>query len=183
MIMPDRQPAALPGRAARLRAARLRGKAARNLVGAALAALLWSGAAGAAEIQSYAIVQDDGSLRVQGKTIRLFGIYLPSTAQNCRTDFRPPICGERAARMLEILIRGFVRCLPQAKLDDGSISAICYVDASSITQPPIDLGARLIQEGLALARPEAPFEYHALERLAEANRRGLWGFQVDRIIR
>ena len=31
--------------------------------------------------------------------------------------------------------------------------------------------------------PEAPFEYHALERLAQANGRGLWGFPVDRIIR
>jgi len=182
--MPDQRPAVLPGRAAGRRAAARRlARPAFGLVGAVLTALLLAGAAGAAEIQSYAIVQDDGSLRVQGKTIRLFGIYLPSTAQNCRTDFRPPICGDRAARALELLIRGFVRCLPQAKLADGSISAICYTDASSITQPPIDLGARLIEEGLALARPEAPFEYHALERLAEANGRGLWGFQVDRIIR
>jgi endonuclease YncB( thermonuclease family) len=86
-------------------------------------------------------------------------------------------------RALEAFIRGFVRCLPQAKLDDGSISAICYVDASSITKPPIDLGARLIEVGLAVARPEAPFEYHTLERLAQVNRRGLWGFPVDRIIR
>jgi endonuclease YncB( thermonuclease family) len=183
MAMPDQRPAALPGHAAGRRAARLLGRPALGLVGIALAALLLAGAAGAAEIQSYAIVQDDASLRVQGKTIRLFGIYLPSTSQNCRADFRPPICGDRAARVLEVLIRGFVRCLPQAKLADGSISAICYTDASSITQPPIDLGARLIEEGLALARPEAPFEYHALERLAEANGRGLWGFQVDRIIR
>lgn len=152
------------------------------LLGTALAFLLLS-AAQAAEIQSYAIVQDDASLRVQGKTIRLFGIYLPSTSQNCRSDFRPPLCGDRAARALKVLIRGFVRCLPQARLEDRSISAVCYVDASSITKPPIDLGARLIQEGLALARPEAPFEYHALERLAQANGRGLWGFPVDRIIR
>jgi endonuclease YncB( thermonuclease family) len=177
--MTEPRPIASPKRRARLRRS-ARGGA---LLGAALGLLLLGSPGPAAESQSYAIVQDDGSLRVQGKTIRLFGIYLPSTERNCRSDFRPPVCGERAARALEVLIRGFVRCLPQAKLEDGSISAVYYVAASSITQPPVDLGARLIEEGLALARPEAPFEYHALERLAQANGRGLWGFPVDRIIR
>ena len=181
--MPHSTLAAFSGRTARPRRTARCGRRAGPLLGSALALLLLGTPSDAAEIQSYAIVQDDGSLRVQGKTIRLFGIYLPPTAQNCRSDFRPPLCGDRAARALEILIRGFVRCLPQARLEDGSISAVCYTDASSITQPPIDLGARLIEEGLALARPEAPFEYHALERLAQANGRGLWGFPVDRIIR
>jgi endonuclease YncB( thermonuclease family) len=183
MTMPQPIPATSPRRAARPRRSARDGQRAGALLGGALALLLLGSPADAAEIQSYAIVQDDGSLRVQGKTIRLFGIYTPSTAQNCRSDFRPPLCGDRAARALKVLIRGFVRCLPQAKLEDGSISAVCYVDASSITKPPVDLGARLIEEGLALARPEAPFEYHALERLAQANGRGLWGFPVDRLIR
>ena len=158
-------------------------QAAASLLGALAALLLLATPLPAAEIHSYAIVQDDGSLRVQGKTIRLYGVYLLDTAYGCRSDFRPPLCGDRAVRALKTIIRGFVRCLPQARLADRSISAICYVDASSHTQPPIDLGARLIAEGLALAGPEAPFEYRALERLAEANHRGRWGFQVDRVIR
>jgi hypothetical protein len=29
----------------------------------------------------------------------------------------------------------------------------------------------------------APFEYGTLKRIAEVNRRGVWGFQVDQIIR
>lgn len=168
-----------PERALRARPAR----AAAPLLGALAALLLLGAPAPAAEIHSYAIVQDDGSLRVQGKTIRLHGVYMPDSAYGCRSDFRPPLCGDRAVRALKTIIRGFVRCLPQARLADRSISAVCYVDASSHTKPPIDLGARLIAEGLALAGPEAPFEYRALERLAEANHRGLWGFQVDRVIR
>ncbi len=161
---------------------RARGRA--GAVALALAGLLLGGSpAGAQEIHSYAIVQDDASLRVQGKTIRLFGIYLPPAIQNCRTDFRPPICGSRAARALEVLIRGFVRCLPQTRNRDRSINAVCYTNAASLSQPPVDLGARLIEEGLALAGPAAPFEYQALERIARANRRGVWGFQVDRVIR
>jgi endonuclease YncB( thermonuclease family) len=142
-----------------------------------------SGVASASEIVSYAIVQDDGSLRVQGKTIRLFGVYMPSTARGCRSDFSPPLCGNRSVRALKTKIRGFVRCAPQAALSDGSLSAVCYVDGNSIVDPPIDLGAWLIEQGLAVAGPGAPFEYQTLERIAQVNRRGVWGFQVDQIIR
>jgi endonuclease YncB( thermonuclease family) len=139
--------------------------------------------AGASDIVSYAIVQDDGSLRVQGKTIRLFGVYIPPTAFGCRGDFRPPLCGNRSVRALKTRIRGFVRCAPQGALSDGSISAVCSVDGDSTVDPPVDLGAWLIEQGLAVAGPGAPFEYQTLERIAEVNRRGVWGFQVDQIIR
>jgi endonuclease YncB( thermonuclease family) len=141
------------------------------------------GLSSASEIVSYAIVQDDGSLRVQGRTIRLFGVYLPPTERGCRSDFRPPLCGNRSVRALKIKLRGFVRCDPQAALSDGSLSAVCYVDGDSITDPPVDLGAWLIEQGLAVAGPGAPFEYQTLERIAQVNRRGVWGFQVDQIIR
>ena len=142
-----------------------------------------SGVAVASEIVSYAIVQDDGSLRVRGRTIRLFGIYMPSTGRGCRSDFSPPLCGNRSVRALKTKIRGFVSCDPQAALSDRSLSAVCYVDGNSIVDPPIDLGAWLIEQGLAVAAPGAPFEYRTLERIAQVNRRGVWGFQVDQIIR
>ena len=112
------------------------------------------------------------SARSTGRQIRL-----------CLWHQYSPVCGSRAASALEVLIRGFVRCLPQARYSDRSISAFCFTNASSMSQPPIDLGARLIEEGLALAGPAAPFEYQALERIARANRRGVWGFQVDQVIR
>jgi endonuclease YncB( thermonuclease family) len=157
---------------------------ARLSLGALVASTLAFGvAAVAAEIESYAIVQDDGSLRVRGKTIRLFGVYMPSTARGCRSDFNPPLCGNRSVRALKTRIRGFVRCYPQAQLSDGSLSALCYVDGDSSTEPPIDLGAWLIEQGMAVAGPGAPFEYQTLERIAAVNRRGVWGFQVDQIIR
>jgi endonuclease YncB( thermonuclease family) len=41
------------------------------------------------------------------------------------------------------------------------------------------LGAYLIREGLALAGPDAPFEYQALERIAQTNGFGVWSFQAD----
>jgi endonuclease YncB( thermonuclease family) len=157
---------------------------ARFVLGVLVAGVLgFSLVAGASDIVSYAIVQDDGSLRVRGKTIRLFGVYVPPSERNCRSDFRPPLCGNRSVRALKIKIRGFVRCAPQAKLSDGSLSAVCYVDGNAATDPPVDLGAWLIEQGLAVAGPGAPFVYQTLERIALVNRRGVWGFQVDQIIR
>ena len=116
-------------------------RAAASLLGALTALLLLGTPLPAAEIHSYAIVQDDGSLRVQGKTIRLFGVYMPPTERGCRTDFRPPLCGNRSVRALKLKIRGFVRCDPQTALSDGSLSAVCYVDGHSTTDPQVDLGA------------------------------------------
>src|SRR5918996_4718726 len=105
---------------------------ARLCLGVFLAGILgFSVGAGASDIVSYAIVQDDGSLRIQGKTVRLFGVYMPPTERGCRSDFRPPLCGNRAVRALKFKIRGFVRCDPQAELPDGSLSAVCYVDGNS----------------------------------------------------
>ncbi|HSA82835.1 MAG TPA: hypothetical protein VLE23_18605 [Geminicoccaceae bacterium] len=132
-------------------------------------------------IQSYAIVQDDGTLRVQGKTIRLFGLFIPRSERGCITALNPIRCGSRAVRALELKIQGFVECLPQLRHRDGSISAVCYVEEGSILDPPVDLGAWLIEQGFAVAAPGAPFEYGVLEKIARVNRRGLWGFQVDSI--
>jgi endonuclease YncB( thermonuclease family) len=137
----------------------------------------------AAEIMSYAIVRDDATLRVQGKDIRLHGVFVVDNRPFCDTTFRPARCKTRAAVALASRIQGFVRCLPQAQHRDGTISAICYVDGSGIFDPPIDLGAYLIREGWAVALPEAPFAYHTYQEIAKVNRRGVWGFQADQIIR
>ena len=145
----------------------------------ALAATI--GRAGA-DIVSYAIIQDDGSLRVKGRTIRLYGIHIPQTDRVCRTSFRPVRCGSEAVLALHFRIQGFVRCRPVTRNRDGSISAVCYVGGrGSVLEPDEDLGAYLLRQGLAVARPEAPFEYVALERIARAQRRGIWSDGLRRV--
>ncbi len=134
-----------------------------------------------ADLVSYAIVQQDGTLKVRGKTIRLYGILVPENERQCLTNVRPARCFQnRAAKALALKIQGFVRCREVAFSRDGSIDAFCAVDASPFDKG-VDLGAYLIREGLAVALPDAPFEYHALERIARVNGRGVWGFQVDSI--
>jgi endonuclease YncB( thermonuclease family) len=131
-----------------------------------------------AELRSYALVQDDASLIIQNRVVRLFGVYIPEPGQFCDTQFRPAFCGTRAATALNSKIQGFVTCEEMGFYEDGSISAICWTKRSSFSEG-IDLGAYLIRQGLALAGPDAPFEYRALERIAENRGIGVWGFQAD----
>lgn len=133
-------------------------------------------AGNAADISSYAFVQDDGNLRVQGREIRLYGIYIPPTEEACRFNVRPVQCGSRAALALEFRIDGFVRCTPTGRDADGTLVARCRTDGE-------DLSAYLLERGWALALPEAPFEYQALERIARHRGVGVWGFPVDRLPR
>ena len=142
---------------------------------ALLAAVVFCvGPAAAEDFTSYAIVREDGSMLIQGRVVRLYGIYIPQTGVTCRSIFSPAECGTRAALALEFKTGNqFVTCREVLALADGSVSAVCWVEGE-------DLAAYLIRQGWALARPEAPFEYAALERIAESRGLGVWGFQVDR---
>lgn len=126
----------------------------------------------AADIVSFAFVEDDGSLRVRGRSIQLFGIHIPPTGRTCRSFERPPTCGSRALLALDFKIGSrFVRCEPQQQNPDRTITAICRVDGE-------DLGAYLLERGWALALPDAPFEYQALEKIARHKSFGVWGIPL-----
>ena len=131
------------------------------------------------ELHSYAIVQDDGALLISGYRVHLYGVYLADDSQQCRTSILPIRCAPRAALALDFKIQGFVRCYPQTENEDGSLNGICYVGRNSFRAGE-DLGAYLIERGWALALPYAPFEYHALERIARHNNRGVWGLTFNR---
>lgn len=130
------------------------------------------------EISSYAFVNDDGSLRIKRKTIHLYGIYVPKTSQNCRTNQIPPICGSRAAIALEFKIKGFVRCEIMEENADGSLVGWCRINASRFDEGE-DLSAYLLERGWAVALPDAPIEYQAMEKIARARGFGVWGIQID----
>jgi len=148
----------------------------------AAVALLASGSLQAGELVGHAFVQSDGSLLIKERVVHLYGIYIPETNRQCREWLRPVRCDERAVLKLDAVVRGFVSCDPQRERGDGSLEAICYVERTSF-EPGTDLGAYLIENGWALARPGAPFEYHAKERIARSRGRGVWGFTIDSIER
>ncbi|MGB5275851.1 MAG: thermonuclease family protein [Gammaproteobacteria bacterium] len=137
--------------------------------------------ANAREISSYAFVNDDGTLRIKRKTFHLYGIYIPKTSQNCRTNQIPPDCGSRAAIALEFKIKGFVRCEIIEENADNSLVGWCRVNASRFDEGE-DLSAYLLERGWAVALPDAPFEYQAMEKIARSRGLGVWGIQIDRPI-
>lgn len=160
------------------------GKQMQKILFAALAAsAAWAGlanlpqAAAQSEISSFAFVQEDGSMRISGSLVRLYGIYIPPTDQTCNTFIRPVPCGTRASLALDFKTSGaFVHCLPRATHPDGSITASCTVDKE-------DLSAWMLQRGWAVALPDAPFEYRTLEKIAQSRGIGIWGIPVDTLRR
>jgi endonuclease YncB( thermonuclease family) len=134
------------------------------------------------EIIGAAAVRADGTLRVGRHLIRLYGVYIPTTGQQCRTFLSPVYCGNRAAVALNYRIQGFVVCRAVSRNVDGSLNAFCSVDRTFYSDGE-DLGAYLIGRGLALAGPYAPFEYVAIERIAQTRLLGIWNFPADSIRR
>jgi endonuclease YncB( thermonuclease family) len=123
----------------------------------------------ASEISGRASVQEDGSLRVDGRPVRLYGIHVPPSGETCRSFERPVMCNTHAALALDFKISGdFVHCDPVQRLDYNTVSAVCRVGDD-------DLAAYLLERGWALATPDAPFEYVALERIARHRGFGVWG--------
>jgi endonuclease YncB( thermonuclease family) len=131
-----------------------------------------------ADFASYAVVRSDASLLIRHKIVHLYGVYIPDNRQFCRATIVPASCGNRAAVALNQMVTTFVRCEPLVEYDDGSLGAQCWTNYNHFSSGD-DLGAYLIVQGFALAGPDAPYEYYALERIAMVNGRGLWGFQAD----
>lgn len=137
-------------------------------------ALAVPGAWAAEDISSFAFVEPDGSMRIAGNVIRLHGIFIPPTGETCHTFERPLRCGPRAALALEFKVSGdFVHCQPRQHDPDGGIRAVYTAGGD-------DLGAWMLERGWAVATPDAPFEYTALERIARARGIGIWGIPVER---
>lgn len=141
---------------------------------------LWPPLGNASSIQGLGIVQDDGTLLVGGHRVQLFGIYLPPSDRQCDTTWVPIRCANRSVVQLNRIAKGFLYCDAQTETPTGHLSAICYVGRTAFDAGQ-DLGAYLVQQGWALATPEAPFEYHALEKLARSREIGLWGWPVDSV--
>jgi endonuclease YncB( thermonuclease family) len=139
--------------------------------------------AAGADFSSYAFVQDDATLRIDNKTVRLYGVYIPTTDQNCRTWERPVKCAPRAALALDFKVQqSFVHCQEKGREPDGTIIGLCRVGRGSFSEGE-DLSAYLLEQGWALALPDAPFEYHAIEKITRNRGIGVWGIPVDRLRR
>ena len=140
--------------------------------------LFWLPITFAEEISNFAFVNEDASLKIDGRTIHLYGIHIPKTERTCRTSIRPMECGTRAAVALKFKIDGFVKCDIVEKRSDQTLVGLCRVNYSAF-EAGDDLSAYLLEHGWAAALPDAPIEYKTLEKIARARGMGIWGFPID----
>ena len=110
------------------------------------------------------IATDGDTLRMDGKTYRLWGIDAPEAAQQC-PDGWP--AGKVATTRLQELVRGrSVTCERTGSDRYGRTIAICRASGE-------DLGALLVREGLAWAFTRYSDDYLGQEAHAKTERLGV----------
>lgn len=108
---------------------------------------------------------DGDSVRIGQQRVRILGIDAPELAQTCNTaDGNLWPCGQVAKQRLSQLLRApDLQCVSSARDRYDRALATCLANGQ-------DIGAILVAEGLAVSYNDYPNE----ERLAHANRVGIW---------
>jgi len=131
-------------------------------------------------------VVDGDTLRVDGRTFRLWGIDAPEFVQACERDGLNYACGRTAAAYLRSLLTpaiptgdrtidaaaAQVVCQPRASDQYGRTAALCRTGT-------MDLGAEMVRAGWALVLVRHGTDYAAEEEDARSNLRGLWAGAFD----
>jgi endonuclease YncB( thermonuclease family) len=131
-------------------------------------------------VDGLAIVQDDGSLRVAGETVYLYGVYIPQYQRTCTNVVNPTRCAASPVLVLDSLVDGFVRC-EIVRQGRDALQGVCTQAGRKLFGPREDIAATMISRGWALAAEYAPPQYRALESLAKSREIGLWGPNIVRV--
>jgi endonuclease YncB( thermonuclease family) len=124
-----------------------------------------------AEVVGKPDIIDGSTIIIAGRHIALYGIAAPPISASCSAGSTVWHCGEEATFALADMIgRTWVTCQEKGKAPDGELRAVCYVGGPKGK----DLGASMVAEGWALARPGAPDGYAAAEAAAKAAGHGIW---------
>jgi endonuclease YncB( thermonuclease family) len=136
--------------------------------------------AAARVLDGLALVQDDGSLRVGGETVYLYGVYIPQYQRTCTSVVNPTRCAASPVLVLDNLVDGFVRC-EVVRQGRDAVQGVCTQAGRKLFGPREDIAATMISRGWALAAEDAPPQYRALESLAKSREIGLWGPNIVRV--
>ncbi|MCV6593753.1 MAG: thermonuclease family protein [Silicimonas sp.] len=109
-------------------------------------------------------ILDGDTLELGGVIYRLNGIDAPEQGQRCG-DWN---CGSAATDALVDIVKGRdIACTPRAKDAYGRVIATCFADGR-------DIGADMVDKGLAWAFRRYSDAYVRQERSARARGRGIW---------
>ena len=120
-------------------------------------------------LNGVARVIDGDTLELPGERVRLHGIDAPETHQRCRDPHGQwYACGQQATDRLHSWIRNRpVTCTVSTRDRYGRVIGVCHADG-------VNLNARLVREGLALAYRRYSSDYIVEEAQARAQRHGMW---------
>lgn len=133
-------------------------------------------------ISGLARVLDGDTLEIGAVRVRIFGIDAPEGAQTCEGGQGRWECGKRATAALRRLTAGKqVECKGRDLDAYGRLLAVCHVKG-------VDVGEAMVRQGLAWAFVRYSDVYSASEKVARAERRGVfavetsppWEFRAER---
>jgi len=133
-----------------------------------LAALFFISHAAFAEISGPPRIIDGDTVAIGGERIRLHGIDAPEQKQTCSVEGIEWACGRAATVALTEMIGSYLVICKGNKWDRYKrLIAVCYAGS-------VNLNARMVREGWALAYRRYSDEYVSEEREAEKGMRGMW---------
>ncbi len=144
----------------------------RSWVFALVLSVQFGGLCGLAAADSVVQVIDGDGLRIEGRSIRLWGIDAPELDQTCEQNGRATPCGEDARLLLGALAQGGeITCETKDKDRYGRTVARCFADG-------LDLAGAMVRQGNALDWPRYSDGFYSGEEAeARAQRRGMWAGQ------
>ena len=120
-------------------------------------------------ISGPAVVIDGDTLSIHARRVRLQGIDAPELGQSCYRSKSPWACGYDSKRFLENMVAGrTVTCHSGGEDKYGRAMAKCFVDEG------IDLNARMVEKGQAIAYLYFSRDYASEQAAARAAKRGIW---------
>lgn len=152
-----------------------------RLVGAALAALLFTASAASADFLGQARVIDGDTFSIRQQRIRIAAI---DACERDQTGFKNGAiwrCGIEARRFLASLIDGKHVCCIEVDRDQYKrLVGQCFVDGSDIGLEMVKAGqASLLLRYLPRSHPIDLSQYRQAEDRARQRGQGLWGAQVE----
>ncbi|TQS72295.1 thermonuclease family protein [Rhodobacteraceae bacterium] len=127
----------------------------------------------AKEVRGPARVVDGDTLVIGDEILRLHGIDAPERAQDCtRSDGRTWACGAAATEAMKARATGVVSCRGTTRDRYGRLVAVC-------SKNDVDLGAALVEDGLAIAYRQYSTDYIGQEKAAMIAKRGIWSGPVE----
>ena len=125
---------------------------------------------GSAPIEGKPRIVDGDTLEIIGKRIRLHGIDAPERGQKCTRKGREYACGESATDALARMVADQqVTCRSKDVGRYGRIVAVCYLEGGRI-----NINARMVEQGWALAYRRYSMDYVDEESAAKALQEGIW---------